>query len=127
FPAVAVGPNGHVYISAYRGDVVSPWQTCAAGPIPPVGRIACDTLGDYIHNTRLDYVVRDVSTNVTQPVSTHPINTRNGFGGGFFGDYTDIAVGSDNTFHALLTVINNVQNVVLWFVIALALNPIHLD
>ncbi len=114
FPAVAVGPNGHVYMSAYRGDVVSPWQTCAAAPAPPVGRIECDTLGDYIHNTRLDYVVRDVSTSVTQTVSTHPINTRNGFGGGFFGDYTDIAVGSDNTFHALWTDSNNRQTVV-WF------------
>ena len=114
FPAVAVGPNGHVYMSAYRGDVVSPWQTCAAAPAPPVGRIECDSLGDYIHNTRLDYVVRDVSTSVTQTVSTHPINTRNGFGGGFFGDYTDIAVGSDNTFHALWTDSNNRQTVV-WF------------
>lgn len=114
FPAVAVGPNGNVYMSAYRGDVVSPWQTCAAGPVPPVGRIACDSLGDYIHNTRLDYVVKDVSTSATQTVSTHPINTRNGFGGGFFGDYTDIAVGSDNTFHALWTDSNNRQTVV-WF------------
>jgi hypothetical protein len=47
-----------------------------------------------------DYVVRDLTTNVTNTVSTHPINTRNGFGGGFFGDYTDLAVGSDNVFHA---------------------------
>ncbi|HLB19724.1 MAG TPA: sialidase family protein, partial [Gaiellaceae bacterium] len=114
FPAVSIGPNGQVYLSAYRGDVVSPWQTCAAGPPPPVGRITCDTLGDYIDNTRLDYVVRDLSTNATATVSTHPINTRNGFGGGFFGDYTDIAVGSDNTFHALWTDSNNKQTVV-WF------------
>ena len=114
FPGVAVGPNGHVYVSSYRGDVVSPWQTCSAGPPPPVGRITCDTLGDYVDNTRLDYYVRDLSTNVTQVVSTHPINTRNGFGGGFFGDYTDIAVGSDNTFHAFWTDSNNKQNVV-WF------------
>ena len=114
FPAVAVAPNGRVYLSAYRGDVVSPWQTCAAGPPPPVGRITCDTLGDYIHNTRLDYVVRDLTTGVTQTVSTHPINTRNGFGGGFFGDYTDIAVGSDNRFHAFYTDSNNKQTVV-WF------------
>jgi BNR repeat protein len=113
FPAVGVGPNGSVYMGAYRGDVVSPWQTCAAGPAPPPGRIACDTLGDYIHNTRLDYVVRNLST-TTQTVSTHPINTRNGFGGGFFGDYTDLAVGSDNKFHALWTDSNNKQTVV-WF------------
>ena len=36
FPAVAVGPDGHVYFGSYRGTVVSPWQTCAAGPPPPV-------------------------------------------------------------------------------------------
>jgi hypothetical protein len=114
FPAVAVGPNGHVYISAYRGDVVSPWQTCASGPPPPVGRITCDVPGDYVHNTRLDYVVSDLSTGVTQTVSTHPINTRNGFGGGFFGDYTDLAVGSNNVFHAFWTDSNNKQSVV-WF------------
>jgi hypothetical protein len=114
FPAVATSPNGRVYVSAYRGDVVSPWQTCGAGPPPPVGRITCDTLGDYIHNTRLDYVVRDLTTGVTNTVSTHPINTRNGFGGGFFGDYTDIAVGPDNTFHAFYTDSNNKQTVV-WF------------
>lgn len=78
FPAVDVGSDGHVYFGSYRGDVVSPWQTCAAGPPPPVGRITCDTLGDYIHNTRLDYVVTDLTTSQTQTVSTHPINTRYG-------------------------------------------------
>lgn len=114
FPAVGIGPNGRVYLGAYRGDIVSPWQTCAAGPPPPEGRINCGTLGNYIHNTRLDYVVRDLTTNVTNIVSTHPINTRNGFGGGFFGDYTDLAVGSDNTFHAFWTDSNNKQSVV-WF------------
>jgi hypothetical protein len=114
FPAAAVGPNGHVYLSAYRGDVVSPWQTCAAGPPPPVGRITCDQLGDYVDNTRIDYVVRDATTGVTNTVSTHPINTQNGFGGTFFGDYTDIAVGSDNHFHAFWTDSNNKQTVV-WF------------
>jgi hypothetical protein len=46
FPAVGIGPNGKVYLGAYRGDVVSPWQTCAAGPPPPEGRINCRTLGD---------------------------------------------------------------------------------
>jgi hypothetical protein len=114
FPAVKVAPNGNVYLSAYRGDVVSPWQTCAAGPPPPQGRINCTTLGDYIDNTRLDYVVRDATTGVVQTVSTHPINTRNGFGGGFFGDYTDLAVGPDNAFHAFWTDSNNKQTVV-WF------------
>jgi hypothetical protein len=113
FPAIGIGPTGRVYIGAYRGDVVSPWQTCKKGPAPPEGRINCEELGDYIHNTRLDYVVRNLST-VTQTVSTHPINTRNGFGGGFFGDYTDLAVGSDNRFHAFFTDSNNKQTVV-WF------------
>lgn len=114
FPSAAIGPNGHVYLSAYRGDVVSPWQTCASAPAPPVGRIECDQLGNYIDNTRLDYVVADLSTGVTQTVTTNPINTRNGFGGGFFGDYTDLAVGSDNAFHAFWTDSNNKQTVT-WF------------
>lgn len=115
FPAVSADPtNGVVYLSAYRGDVVSPWQTCAAGPPPPEGRINCTQLGDYIDNTRLDYVVTDLNTNVTQAVNTHPINTRNGFGGGFFGDYTDISVGSDGQFHAFWTDSNNKQTVI-WF------------
>jgi hypothetical protein len=114
FPAVSTSPSGRVYMSAYAADVVSPWQVCAAGPPPPVGRIACDTLGNYIDNARLDYVVRDLTTDATSIVSTHPINTRNGFGGGFFGDYTDIAAGSDGRFHALWTDSNNKQTVV-WF------------
>ncbi len=59
-------------------------------------------------------MVSDLTTRATHIVSTHPINTRNGFGGGFFGDYTDIAAGSDNTFHALWTDSNNKQSVV-WF------------
>ncbi|HET7799929.1 MAG TPA: sialidase family protein [Humibacillus xanthopallidus] len=112
FPAVGVGPDGHVYLGAYRGDVVSPWQTCASAQAPPVGRISCDTLGPYVDNTRLDYVVTDLTH--TQVMSTHPINTRYGFGGGFFGDYTDLTVGSDKQAHALWTDSNNVQNVV-WF------------
>ena len=49
-----------------------------------------------------------------EKVSTHPINTRNGFGGGFIGDYTSLAVGSDNVFHAFWTDTNNKQTVV-WF------------
>ena len=114
FPAISIAPSGKVFLGAYEADVVSPWQTCAAGPPPPVGRIACNTLGSYIHNARLDYVVRDLTTKVTAAVSTHPINTRNGFGGGFFGDYTDIAAGSDDVLHALWTDSNNKQDVV-WF------------
>lgn len=114
WPGVAVSPSGRVYMSAYGADVVSPWQTCASGPVPPVGRIACDTLGDYIHNARLDYYVTNIGSGGVTMVSTHPINTRNGFGGGFIGDYTDLAVGSNNVFHAFWTDTNNKQNVV-WF------------
>lgn len=114
WPGVAISPSGRVYMSAYAADVVSPWQTCAAGPPPPEGRINCTTLDDYIHNARLDYAVTNISSNVTHVVSTHPINTRNGFGGGFIGDYTDLSVGSDNVFHAFWTDSNNRQTVV-WF------------
>ena len=48
-------------------------------------------------------------------MTTHPINSRYHFGGGFIGDYTDLAVGSDNTFHALWTDTNNVQQVQWWY------------
>jgi hypothetical protein len=114
WPGVAVSPSGRVYMSAYAADTVSPWQVCASGPVPPVGRITCDTLGGYIHNARLNYYVTNIGSGGTQMVSTHPINTRNGFGGGFIGDYTDLSVGTDNVFHAFWTDSNNKQNVV-WF------------
>ena len=48
-------------------------------------------------------------------MSTQHINTRYGFGGGFFGDYTDMSAGSDGIFYAFWTDINNVQNVVWWY------------
>src|SRR5512136_97300 len=114
WPGVAVSPSGRVYLSAYAADTISPWQTCASAPPPPEGRINCLTLGNYINNARLDYYVTNIGSGAVQQVSTHPINTRNGFGGGFFGDYTDLAVGSDNVFHAFWTDSNNKQNVV-WF------------
>jgi len=114
WPGVAVSPSGRVYMSAYAAGTVSPWQTCASGPVPPEGRINCTTLGNYIDNARLDYAVTNAGSGGTQTVSTHPINTRNGFGGGFIGDYTDLAVGSDNVYHAFWTDTNNRQNVV-WF------------
>jgi hypothetical protein len=101
-------------MSAYAADTVSPWQTCASGPAAPVGRITCDALGNYIHNARLNYYVTNITSSGVQKVSTNPINTRNGFGGGFIGDYTGLSVGSDNVFHALWTDTNNKQNVV-WF------------
>jgi hypothetical protein len=124
FPAATVAANGNVYLAAYRGTTVSPWQTCFSGPPPPVGRITCDFLGPYINNTRLDYVVRDL-TGSTNAVNTQHINTRYGFGGGFFGDYTDIAAGSDNFFHAFWTDSNNVQNVVWWYGFEFVPTPIH--
>lgn len=116
WPGVAVSPSGRVYMSAYAADVVSPWQTCAKPASPTaVGRINCLQLGPYVNNARLDYAVNDLSTGVSKLVTTHPINSRYQFGGGFIGDYTDVAVGSDNTFHALWTDTNNQQTVVWWY------------
>lgn len=114
FSAIAISPSGRIYASAYAADVVSPWQTCSVFGSPSLSGTNCKTLGNYINNARLDYVVRDLTTNVTQTVTTHPINTRYQFRGGFIGDYTDIAVGSDDTFHAFWTDTNNVQTVD-WF------------
>lgn len=126
FPAVAASANGKIYLGAYRGATVSPWQTCKKPNTPTaVGRIDCLELGNYVHNTRLDYVVRDLTTNVTNTVSTWPINTRHGFGGGFFGDYTDLAVGSDGVFHALWTDSNNQQQVHWWYGFEFVPTPIN--
>ncbi len=60
-------------------------------------------------------MVTDLTTGATNTVTTHPINTRYGFGGGFFGDYTDIAAGSDDNFHAFWTDSNNQQRVDWWY------------
>jgi hypothetical protein len=125
FPGIAISPAGKVYISAYIADVVSPWQTCASSPPPPVGRITCDKLGNYVNNARLDYVVADLSNNTSSIVTTQPINTQYGFGGGFFGDYTDIAVGSDGVFHAFWTDSNNLQDVVWFYGAEFVPTPIH--
>jgi hypothetical protein len=116
WPAVGISPSGRVYMSAYAADVVSPWQRCATTAKPSaVGRINCLALDDYINNARLDYAVADLTTGVSNVVSTHPINTRSQFGGGFIGDYTAIAVGSDNVFHAFWTDTNNKQTVTWWY------------
>ena len=116
WPGVAVSPSGRVYMSAYAADVVSPWQRCAKVATPTaVGRINCLALDGYINNARLDYAVKDLTTGVSNIVTTHPINTRSQFGGGFIGDYTDIAVGSDDVFHALWTDTNNKQTVTWWY------------
>jgi hypothetical protein len=71
-------------------------------------------LEDSINNAILNYTVTNIGAATTNVVSTAPINTRHGFGCGFFGDYTDLALGSDNQFHALWTDSNNKQTVV-WF------------
>src|SRR2546422_720426 len=116
WPAVAASPWGKVYLSAYAGDVVSPWRTCAAPATPvAVGRINCLALGPYINNTRLDYVVTNAITGTTKTVTPNPVNTRYHFGGGFIGDYTDLAVGSDDVFHAVWTDTNQQQSVTWWF------------
>ncbi len=114
WPGVAVSPSGTVYMSAYAADTISPWQTCADAPSTAEGRINCLALDGYINNARLNYYVTNIASGGVQMVSTHPINTRNGFGGGFIGDYTDLSVGSDNVFHALWTDTNEKQDVV-WF------------
>ena len=116
WPAVAASPSGKVFMSAYAGDVVSPWQTCATPAMPvAVGRIDCLALGSYINNTRLDYVVANVIAGTTKTMTTHPVNTRYHFGGGFIGDYTDLAVGSDDVFHAVWTDTNQRQSVTWWY------------
>jgi hypothetical protein len=125
FPSVAVAPDGRAVFSAYRGDVVSPWQTCAKSNGSPENRINCLELGDYIDNTRLDYWVSDGTK--TSIVSTHPINSRYGFGGGFIGDYTDIAYGSDGVLHASWADTNNKQSVVWWFGLEFTPTPINMQ
>ncbi len=116
WPAVAASPSGKVFMSAYAADVVSPWQTCATPATPTaVGRINCLALGPYIHNARLDYVVANPITGATLTVTPHPVNTRYHFGGGFIGDYTHLAVGSDDVFHAVWTDTNQQQSVAWWF------------
>lgn len=115
WPGIAISPSGVVYMSAYAADYVSPWQTCATPEVGAAGRISCLALDGYIHNARLDYYVRNLALSTEQMVSTHPINTRNGFGGGFIGDYTDLAVGSNNVYHAFWTDTNNKQYVEWWY------------
>jgi hypothetical protein len=58
-------------------------------------------------------------------VTTRHVNTRYGFGGGFFGDYTDMAAGSDNVLHAFWTDSNNVQTVEWWFGLQFVPTSIH--
>ncbi len=112
YPAVTVTPGGTVYVSAYRGDVVAPWQSCTN--YDPNGSVNCLTSGSYVNNTKLDYVVAKLAGG-EQTVTTQPINTRFQFRGGFIGDYTGIASGSDGVFHALWTDTNNTQTIEWWY------------
>jgi hypothetical protein len=116
WPGVAASSSGRVYMSAYAADVISPWQTCKTPDTPTSrGRINCRELGAYINNARLDYIVTNIRNGHAEKATTHPINTRYHFGGGFIGDYTCLAVGSDNVFHAVWTDTNNVQTVTWWY------------
>src|SRR6266516_2161101 len=126
FPAVAVAPNGNVYVSSYAADVVSPWQLCAQPASPTaVGRINCLALDNYVNNARLDYIVTDLTTSTTQTVTTHPINSRYQFGGDFIADYTELAADSNNNFHAVWADTNNVQTVVWWYGFQFVPTTIH--
>ena len=109
-------PSSRVYMSAYAADVVSPWQTCRRPDSPTSrGRINCLELGPFVNNARLDYFVRNIRNGVVMDATTHPINSRYHFGGGFIGDYTGLAAGSDNRFHAVWTDTNNQQTVTWWY------------
>ena len=126
WPGVAISPSGRVYMSAYAADVVSPWQTCKTPDAPTSrGRINCLELGPYVNNARLDYYVTNIRNGIERKVTTHPINTRYYFGGGFIGDYTCLAVGSDNVFHAVWTDTNNVQTVTWWYGDEFVPTPVH--
>ncbi len=111
YPSVSVSSNGNVYFSSYLANVVSPWQTCAK--FDPNGSIHCLVTGPYINNSKLNYIVSKLG-GTTQVATTAPINTRYQFRGGFIGDYTDLAVGSDDVAHPMWTDSNNTQNA-NWF------------
>ncbi len=111
YPAVSVSSNGNVYFSSYLANVVSPWQSCAK--FDPNGSINCLVTGPYINNSKLNYIVSKLG-GATQVATNAPVNTRYQFRGGFIGDYTDLAVGSDNVAHPMWTDSNNTQNV-YWF------------
>src|SRR5207245_11322221 len=82
-----------------------------------VARARIDRLGpgNSTDNDRLDYVVTRLGTSAVLTLTTHPINTRHHFGGGFIGDYTDLAIGSNGNFHAVWTDTNNKQSVTWWY------------
>lgn len=108
-PSIAISSTGQVYISAYRGTIVSPWQQCGTQDTPPT-EFTCAVLGNYINNnSRYEYIVKNITTPALQTATTHPINTRY-YPSGFMGDYTQIAMGPDDIIHAVWIDTNNVQN-----------------
>jgi hypothetical protein len=123
FQDVAATPSGHVLVSYYATDVVSPWQTCKT--FNPQNSMLCQELGPYIDNARLDYYVTDLTTGSTRKVTAQPVNSRYQFRGAFIGDYTGIAVGSDGVFHATYTDTNNVQTLHSWFGVDFGSVPVH--
>ena len=56
-----------------------------------------------------------LGTPTVKTLTPHPINTRHHFGGGFIGDYTDLAIDSNGNFHAVWTDTNNKQSVTWWY------------
>ncbi|HYK91543.1 MAG TPA: sialidase family protein [Acidobacteriota bacterium] len=98
WPRIAFTPSGHVYMGAYAAGTVSPYFNA--------------TSKTYINNALLDYVVTDLAA--TEIVSTKPLNTRFQFGGGFIGDYTGLAVGTDERFHAFWNT-TTPQTIDWWF------------
>ena len=93
WPAVATTPSGKVYISYYAADEVSPWAVKSG----------------LINNGRLDYYATSATGGASNKLTTKSINTRYQFSGGFIGDYTGIAAGSDDVFHTLFTATYNKQ------------------
>ncbi len=100
WPRIAITPDGRVYMGAYAAGTVSPYFNAAANM--------------YINNALLDYVVTDVTSGMTEIVSTKALNTRYQFSGGFIGDYTGLAAGSDGNFHAFWNT-TNPQVIDWWF------------
>ena len=104
---LATTPSGTIYSSYYAADVISPRRICTH-----VTAGVCDA-ADYVPNARLDYWATNLNTGESRKLTSHPINWRYSFTT-FIGDYTDLAVGTDGTFHALWTDTNNKQTID-WF------------
>lgn len=98
WPRIAITPTGRVYMSAYAATQTVPYLSGS----------------HYVHNALLDFVVTNPGTGVTNTVSTKPLNTRYQFGGQFIGDYTGLAAGSDEQFHAFWNT-TSVQLTGWWF------------